>query len=326
MKALIPLILLLPLGAHPNHPASVHNAELDLVKAHRSTPEDNEVTITVAGDRRVITSNGMPDHDTGRFPNRRNPNAITEQEYSFSIPVEPEANDRAAEVGHNLFGVALNGVVFDPATAEYYRNQRGSEWNYEALSGAVDLGLDDHHAHVQPTGAYHYHGLPTGLFLRLSGRRKEMTLIGWAADGFPIYGLYGYAEADDASSGVKLLRTSYRLKQGPREGRGSPPGNHDGSYTSDYEYVEGHGDLDECNGRFGVTPEFPKGSYHYVLTKDYPFIPRLFRGTPDPSFAKLPPAVNRGGRPGENRGGDAFPPPPDGPPPPHRGGPPPPRR
>ena len=52
-----------------------------------------------------------------------------------------------------------------------------------------DGGLDDHHAHVQPTGAYHYHGLPTGLIehLRKEKDDNKMLLIGYAADGFPIY-------------------------------------------------------------------------------------------------------------------------------------------
>lgn len=317
MKApLLFLLSVLPLAAHPEHPDSLHNPELDLEAARRRPPEKNEVTIRIVGERRVIDSNGIPDHDTGRFPNRNNPNAIEEQDYALSMPLEPKPANRPAEVGHNLFGVALNGVVFDPATAEYYRGDR--EWNYEALSGAVDLGLDDHHAHVQPNGAYHYHGLPTGLFLRLSGGRKEMTLIGWAADGYPIYGLHGYEDPGDATSGVKVLRSSYRLKKGRREDRGSPHGEYDGSFTADYEYVEGSGDLDECNGRTGVTPEFPAGTYHYVLTRDYPFIPRFFHGTPDPSFAKRPPG---GQGPGD------FPQPPPGmfpgPPP---GGPPPRRR
>jgi hypothetical protein len=321
----VPTILLLafptlPLIAHPQHPPSIYNPELDLEQAHRSPKDHPKVEIRVVGQRRVVESNGIPDHKTGRFPNRDNPNAITPQDYLFSMPVEPEPANRPIEVGHNLFGVALNGVVFDPATAEFYRNRRDSEWNYEALSGEVDLGLDDHHAHVQPNGAYHYHGLPIGLFERLSGGRREMTLIGWAADGFPIYGLYGYVDPEDSGSGVAMLRSSYRLKEGRREGRGSPRGEHDGTYTADYEYIEGLGDLDECNGRVGVTPEFPDGTYHYVLTKDYPFIPRLFRGQPDPSFAKRPP----GGGPDGADGGPPPGPPGGRPGPPHGG--PPPRR
>ena len=48
----------------------------------------------------------------------------------------------------------------------------------------------------------------------------------------------------------------------------------------DYEFAEGTGDLDECNGRFCITPEFLEGTYAYFLTEAWPVIPRAFRGTP----------------------------------------------
>ena len=51
-----------------------------------------------------------------------------------------------------------------------------------------------------------------------------------------------------------------------------------GAFTQDYEYVEGLGDLDQCNGRFGVTPEFPEGIYYYVVTDDFPFFTRCLKG------------------------------------------------
>ena len=51
-----------------------------------------------------------------------------------------------------------------------------------------------------------------------------------------------------------------------------------GAFTQDFEYAEGHGDLDECNGRFGVTPEFPNGIYYYVVTDDFPFFTRCLKG------------------------------------------------
>ena len=51
-----------------------------------------------------------------------------------------------------------------------------------------------------------------------------------------------------------------------------------GAFTQDYEYVDGIGDLDQCNGRFGVTPEFPNGIYYYVVTDDFPFFTRCLKG------------------------------------------------
>jgi len=51
-----------------------------------------------------------------------------------------------------------------------------------------------------------------------------------------------------------------------------------GTFKQDWEYVEGSGDLDECNGRVGVTPEFPEGIYHYFATDTYPYFQRCLMG------------------------------------------------
>jgi hypothetical protein len=53
-----------------------------------------------------------------------------------------------------------------------------------------------------------------------------------------------------------------------------------GTFAQDYHYVAGSGDLDECNGRTGVTPEFPAGTYFYLITDGYPYVPRCVKGNP----------------------------------------------
>ncbi|MGJ8640786.1 MAG: YHYH protein [Opitutaceae bacterium] len=250
-------------------------------------PKDVSIFKTeVVGKKRIFISNGIPNHDVAPFPNNGNPHAISAQNYRLQIATNPSIEEQPIPMIRQPFGIALNGVLFDPGTAEYYKRQQHSEWNYEALSsGTRPLGLDENHAHVQPNGAYHYHGLPTALFEALEADDQSMTLLGWAADGFPIYGLYGHETADDLSSKCVKLKSSYHIKKGNRpSGKDAPGGRYDGSFTLDYEYVAGSGDLDECGGRIGVTPEFPDGTYYYVLTDDYPFIPRMFRGKPDPSF------------------------------------------
>ena len=280
-----------------------------LVPADREPPTANRVSITLDGDARVIRANDIPAHRVGAFPNRGNPHAISEQSWQISLPAEPKANARPLMLydpgrrGPPMpFGIGVNGVLFDPGTAEFWMGDREGGWNYEALGGAVVLGLDANHAHVQPGGMYHYHGLPTGLLAELgvndlaTDASGHSPLIGWAADGFPIYCLFGYTDAKDPQSGVTKLTSSYRLKQGTRPGgtRG-PGGRYDGAFVQDYEYREGEGDLDECNGRFCVTPEFPRGTYAYFLTDDWPVIPRGFRGTP--VLLKEPPRGPRGRRP-----------------------------
>jgi hypothetical protein len=266
----------------------------------------NEVSIEIRDGYRYITANGIPNHPTGRFPNRGNPNAIRPQHYRFRVPLHPQPANRTTSADGQPFGVALNGVVFDPGTAEWWKDDASLGWRIEAIGGTRGLGLDGSRAHVQPNGAYHYHGIPTALLQQLAqhsdgdGKNGEpaaagMILVGWAADGFPIYGPNGYVDPKDSGSALARLRSSYRLKQGKRPNEpDAPGGDYDGAYTQDWAFVAGAGDLDECNGRFGVTPEFRDGTYYYVLTDDFPFVPRFFRGTPDVSFARRPPGAGPG--------------------------------
>jgi hypothetical protein len=319
--------------AHPGHdegaaPPDSMSRALSPFVASMTLLADNSlppatVSIEVRDGFRHIAGNGLPNHATGKFPGRGNPNPISAQKYAFKVPVDPKPADKAAttqpanpQPGGRppgpgpLFGVAINGVVFDPGTAEYWRDDRALGWRMEAIGGPRNLGLDLSNAHVQPNGAYHYHGVPLSLIEQIAGDKnaKKMVLVGWAADGYPIYGPYGYSKADDASSELRLLKPSYRLKQQDRPGGNEGPGGKpDGAYTRDWEYAAGTGDLDEFNGRTGVTPEFPKGTYYYVLTDAFPFIPRQHKGTPDASFIRRGPP--NGGPPGRPNTGGRRPPP-----------------
>ena len=281
----------------------------------------NYVKIETQGAYRIILANGIPNHPTGRFPNAHNPNTISAQNYHFRVAVNPRKASRTTRLNMQDFGIALNGVPFDPFTAEFWRRDRSSGWNYAAMTGKTDLGLDMNHAHVQPNGAYHYHGLPTDL-VKGDNPSRHSSLLGYSADGFPIYGLYGFANPKSPSSGIKKLSSSYRLKKGTRPGGSSGPGGtYDGTFVQDFEYVAGLGDLDVCNGRDTVTPDYPTGTYAYFITQSYPFIPRCYRGSPDSSFERGmagglgPPGGGRGGRLGPPPGGS---PPPGGRPPPRR--------
>ncbi len=239
--------------------------------------------VTVDGSYRHIRANGYPNKPPGQFPKRNNPHAISKKNYNLRVPINPRNRGRTTNAQGSVFGIAINGVVMDPGTAEFWQNDRRSGWNYEALGGACKLGLDKYNAHVQPNGTYHYHGIPTGV-LASSGGNSVPAMIGYAADGFPIYGPYGYSDPK-AKSGLKKLKSSYRIKNGTRNG--GPGGRYNGKFTQDWTYVAGSGDLDQCNGRFAVTPEYPEGTYHYVLTDAFPFIPRCWMGSPDSSFSRL---------------------------------------
>ena len=254
---------------------------------------------------RILSGNGIPNHEVGRFPNSDNPIAITEQNVNKRFTLCPEI---ITESGLEIVGpalaiaYALNSVKFDPATAgrcndagECSLAKGQGNWNIEALGhDTFNFGDDMNHAHVQPNGAYHYHGMPE-LLMEFLGDNQGMTLVGWASDGFPVYARYGYLEANNSKSGIKSLTPSYRLKLEPDANRpniltaligGTGQGATNintpipmGAFTQDYEYVAGLGDLDQCNGRFGVTPEFPEGIYYYVVTDEFPYFTRCLKGS-----------------------------------------------
>ena len=244
-----------------------------------------------------IAGNSIPDHLVGDFPNVGNPNAIDEVavNYRVAMRVETETPDKTTRQDAQLVAVTLGGVLLDPNTAEVYDNDRASGWNYEALTigaatninlaGALGyLGSDCNNAHVQPNGKYHYHGMPEELLSNLlqaaghSEAEPDMVLIGYAADGYPVYARYGYVDPMNPASGVVAMRGSYELRSGTRPS--GPGGSYDGTFVQDWEYVADSGDLDECNGRYGVTPEYPNGIFHYYVTDDYPFIQRCVWGDP----------------------------------------------
>ena len=263
---------------------------LNLVPATEEPPTTNQSTIEHSQGHLHVVSNGIPKHLVGRFPNRGNPRAIRSQRYDFNLPENPTPADKVTSIyfadqfgpPNMPFGVALNGVLFDPGTAEFWQGNRRGGWNDEALGGAVPLGIDENFAHVQPRGAYHYHGIPDQLLKDLKfDTTKHSPLVGWAADGFPIYCKMAYRDPQDPESQIVSLRPSFRQKQGDRPGGAmNPGGKYDGTFFEDYEYAAGAGDLDECNGRFCMTPEFPEGTYAYFLTTEWPVIPRAFKGQP----------------------------------------------
>lgn len=263
-----------------------------------------------ANGQRTLQANGIPNHSVGAFPNPGNPNALSLQQVSFATSLSPVAYSGPG--GRAKEGVmGINGIKFDPGTGGSCGDDiadpkdcplgpgGGGRWNIEALGqDTFDFGEDANHAHVQPSGAYHYHGVPEGLLSPAAREGKAMALIGWAADGFPVYARYGFPGASQMFGSLKLMQPSYRLKQAPDTGRPSTEIVPMGAFSQDWEYVAGLGDLDECNGRFGTTPEFPEGIYHYYATDDYPYVQRCVKGSLDSA-----PQQRMGGEQGQRREG-----------------------
>lgn len=241
---------------------------------------------TCTATTRNLSANGIPDHEIGTFPNPDCPNTVATQSVARQMTLTPEIASPTG-TATTIVGYALNGVKFDPNTAGTC-NDSGSScslaggtgaWKIEALGqSSFDFGDDGNHAHVQPGGAYHYHGMPD-LWLTELGGGVVMRLIGWSVDGFPVYARYGHTDAMDSGSPLKVLTGSWQVQASPDAGRPSTSLYPMGTFQQDYEYVDGSGDLDECNGRYGVTPEFPGGIYYYAITDTYPYIQRCIKGT-----------------------------------------------
>jgi hypothetical protein len=273
----------------PNHCTVTQKAlecDADVLQIHQYSE-------TISNNKRVLSSNDVPDHEVGDFPvPNQNPHSIKPQYLAYQVPLTPSGAGEDIQV---VFGLATSGVVFEPSTAETYSD---STWYYEALRYADaspyfnsdtsmhpgSLGLDCNFAHVQSAGKYHYHGVPTAML----PSSPALTFLGWAGDGFPIFGRWGPSDVNDAGSAVVEMAPSYRIIGGGSQARpnGAPPGNYDGTFVQDWEYVQGLGDLDECNGRTGQVTVRGSTSvtYHYFVTHAFPYIPRCFKNTPDPSF------------------------------------------
>lgn len=262
--------------------------------ATTSTTE-GQVCFTYSSTLRTISSNQLANHSVGNFPNA-NPTAI---EVTRELDISPEYTGQAIYIYDETgpptpmndnfwkFGIASNGVEFHPMGLQPWENPNTGEQNWEWQAKVTETGetdLDDWGAHVTSQGNYHYHGDVVGLADEEDGTRHSL-IYGYAADGFPIYYKYGYSDPDDATSSIVELTSSYQMKSGSRSGTGVagadyPGGTYDGTYIQDFEYVQDLGDLDECNGRTGVTPEYPEGTYYYVITSAFPVVPNCFFGTP----------------------------------------------
>ena len=232
-----------------------------------------QTTVTVSDNTRTIVTNALPNHETGLFPNSGNPNTISAQSNSYEYPTNPAYRGAAAEV--HVPGVAVNGVKFEPGTAETVTCVTGETYRVEGLQDTFNLGMDFNNAHVQPTGAYHYHGLSDLLAEVHDHSGGELVHVGFAADGYLIY----ISTTDTYKPSYQLtasLRTGSDCQislgdgQGPNKVVGGTAP--DGTYTSDWEYLPGSGDLDECNGTF------IEDQYLYLVTNEFPYISRCLKG------------------------------------------------
>ena len=260
-------------------------------------------TIPLTGTISALYNKGAQGYDTEAcysWTNGTEPTQLVNNKWASGGKVWTSGTLRCTWVA--FFAYLNNSVKVEPGTAETYTNS-GKVYNIVGKNLYQDVGLDPSNAHNQPTitagsssnkmyGYYHLHGIPEGQVARLGKGNSTMTLIGFAVDGFPIYARYGYTNPNSTTAGVSVMKSNYRLRTVAElnaAGYSSRPSAANAPYgTFEQDWVfdatssaSNKGNLDACNGRYGVTPESPTAAvYHYFITDAYPFVPRCVFGTP----------------------------------------------
>lgn len=293
--------------------------------AGNSTPINDNVlanvqTVQYSANWVYVSTKGIPAYITGPFLDG-NPSLATNQNAIFKISLNPVQNTGTPTntTGGNI-GIFINGVaLFDYRDGVSWKFSTGTlaggpaggmgdgVWNRDAVVGER-LGFDCAKAHPA-MGNYHHHQNPSAFNLDLDvisnvcdlyasdglyviDSTQHSPLIGYAYDGFPIYGAYGFKNTD-GTGGIARIKSSYTLRNittrstyytgatvtaGPNVSATYPLG----YFREDYQYNPTSAStpdyLDIHNGRYCVTPEYPNGVYCYFATVNenwnsaYPYV------------------------------------------------------
>jgi hypothetical protein len=274
-------------------------------------------------DYSYVTTQGIPSYPTGPFQDG-NPSQATSQNKILQIPLNPQVNSSSdPTIGGNI-GVFINGVsLFDYRDGVAWNSATNSlcggpgnppcpggpmatmDWNRDAIPAEME-GFDCSKGHPA-MGNYHHHQNPSAFKLDLEvvsnicnlydadglyviNENQHSPLIGFAYDGFPIYGSYGFKNSD-GTGGIERIKSSYQLRDIASRTEHADGTNVDdgpdvdetyflGFFREDYEFIDySQPDyLDSHNGRFCITPEYPDGIYAYFATVDenwnsaYPYV------------------------------------------------------
>jgi YHYH protein len=198
----------------------------------------SQISISVEGDQRVIRSNDLPSYPTGVYPIQpdddafaydRNPNSIRDHDIVLSLPANPQVADSPSCVPMGMIGFTLSGTAIYNALDGQGRDAAAHE-----IQDACD-------GHPQRSGQYHYHSYSACMNDTRSGPGGASDLLGYALDGFGIYGPY----------------------------------DENGKLVTDADLDACHGRTSEVmwNGN-------PTDIYHYQFTEEYPYTIGCFTGTP----------------------------------------------
>lgn len=205
------------------------------------------LNVTCGGATMTVVSNGIPNHEFVPIT----PNDLQAQNWTWTIPVNPTLAAEPTDIPIlGTIAFAVNGVpIFGPNEAP----------NMDYGDPYLDEILDFCNGHTAQRGMYHYHASPTCLF---DHYETPGTVVGYSLDGFPI--LSPYVCADAACSSTYEVQSSWVRTQDVRNA------------WQAHEYIEGAGDLDQCNGM-----TLSDGSYAYFATSSFPYFQGCYSGTPN---------------------------------------------
>jgi len=301
----------------PDCAAYVGNYHASIFDSQQSVVLESFLTVSFNDTHCVFVSNNVPNHDVGAntttgkdFASQVKSNST---DYVLTIPRFPIKQEVPVYVEKiaamiTLNGILLNGVDLDMDSAFCYhpdinavlniglgtRQQCGlnADWYAVPANNPDTVTLDEYTGHAFD-GRYHYHGDNDGLShlsvdetLSINSTDVDPSgspVIGFAPDGFPIYGHYFY---DDQIKGLRKAKSSWTTysteRATPSSSSITAPSittHARGIFVEDWYYSQGIGDLDECNGMTDVY-----GNYGYYYTEDYPYGPICTWAIPDESF------------------------------------------
>ena len=237
-------------------------------------------SVHYTADSIFITATGIPNS----YADGQTHFDAEDQEWGIQLTRCPEEETGTkTRLPTSKIGVFIDGTpVFAPGDGKSYNDE--GHWNQIAYE-FEGLDFDATNGHSTAKNIYHHHVDHIGV--HTADPTSHSPIVGYAYDGFPIYGPYGFSDPSDATSTIQRIATSYQLRNitdrstlpdgtaatGPTFSEYAL-----GKYIEDYEYVDGSGDLDEYNGRMCITPEYPGGTYAYFVSIDasgdpqYPYL------------------------------------------------------
>lgn len=233
-----------------------------------------------------VNSRGLVNHPITVVTNAVGHNVLEIQDVSWALPrIDLSVvSSSPTTMPDYAVGVAVNGLPFYNISTIDSWNSEG-EWHYNKLKIETHIPLG--YGHVDNGGLMHYYNAEA-ILLGLTTGTKEVDgaivwdssvhspIVGWAFDGLPIYGPYGYRSYN--SSGIPVnsddivnIKSPWTLRQGTRES--GPGGAYTGVFVEDFEVdaskINQPGYTNQYNLRYGITPDSPTTPiWFYVSTID----------------------------------------------------------